>query len=70
MEYLKDGTLPDDRKESSKLRIIARQYELMEGTLYRRSFLKSWLRCMGPLQASYVIREIHEGSCSMHAGPR
>ncbi|GJZ90992.1 reverse transcriptase domain-containing protein [Tanacetum coccineum] len=29
-----------------------------------------WLRCVGPLQADYVIREIHEGSCSMHAGPR
>ncbi|GJU32657.1 reverse transcriptase domain-containing protein [Tanacetum coccineum] len=70
MEYLKDGTLPGDRKEASKLHIKARQYELMEGTLYRRSFLKPWLRCLGPLQASYVIREIHEGSYSMHAGPR
>ncbi|GJX95110.1 reverse transcriptase domain-containing protein [Tanacetum coccineum] len=33
IEYLKDGTLPDDRKESSKLRIKARQYELLEGVL-------------------------------------
>ncbi|GKB64607.1 reverse transcriptase domain-containing protein, partial [Tanacetum coccineum] len=24
----------------------------------------------GPLQANYVLREIHEGSCSMHAGTR
>ncbi|GJY37292.1 reverse transcriptase domain-containing protein [Tanacetum coccineum] len=70
IEYLKEGTLPDDRKEASKLRIKARQYELLEGILYRRSFLKPWLRCVGPLQADYVIREIHEGSCSMHAGPR
>ncbi|GJX96794.1 reverse transcriptase domain-containing protein [Tanacetum coccineum] len=70
IEYLKDGTLPGDRKEASKLRIKARQYELLEGVLYRRSFLKPWLRCVGPLQADYVIREIHEGSCSMHAGPR
>ncbi|GKE41018.1 reverse transcriptase domain-containing protein, partial [Tanacetum coccineum] len=37
MEYLKDGTLPDDRNEASKLRIKARQYELVEGVLYRRS---------------------------------
>ncbi|GKD71825.1 reverse transcriptase domain-containing protein, partial [Tanacetum coccineum] len=44
IEYLKDGTLPDDRKEASKLRIKARQYELLEGVLYRRSFLKPWLR--------------------------
>ncbi|GJV13782.1 reverse transcriptase domain-containing protein [Tanacetum coccineum] len=70
LEYLKDGTLPEDKKEVSKLCIKARQYELMEGILYKRSFLKPWLRCAGPLQANYVIREIHEGSCSMHAGPR
>ncbi|GJX11599.1 reverse transcriptase domain-containing protein [Tanacetum coccineum] len=69
-EYLKDGVLPDDKKEASKLRIKARQYELMDEILYRRSFLRPWLRCVGPLQADYVIREIHEGSCSMHAGPR
>ncbi|GJX96254.1 reverse transcriptase domain-containing protein [Tanacetum coccineum] len=68
MEYLKYGTLPDDRKESSKLCIKARQSELLEGD--RRSFLKPWLRCVGSLQADYVIREIHEGSCSMHVGPR
>nr|GEY63625.1 reverse transcriptase domain-containing protein [Tanacetum cinerariifolium] len=40
------------------------------GVLYRLSFLTSWLRCVGPLQAEYVMWEIHEGSCSMHAGPR
>nr|GEX13818.1 reverse transcriptase domain-containing protein [Tanacetum cinerariifolium] len=70
MEYLKDGTLSYDRKEASKLRIKARQYELLEWVLYRRSFLKSWLRCVGLLQADYMLREIHEGSCSMHVGPR
>ncbi|GKE27912.1 reverse transcriptase domain-containing protein [Tanacetum coccineum] len=70
IEYMKDGTLPGDRKEASKLRIKARQYELLEGILYKRSFLKPWLRYVGPLQADYVIREIHEGSCSMHAGHR
>ncbi|GJW45872.1 reverse transcriptase domain-containing protein [Tanacetum coccineum] len=70
MEYLKDGTLPGDRKDASKLRINARQYKLIEGVLYKRSFLKPWLRCVGPLQVDYVIREIHEGSCNMHTGPR
>ncbi|GJV53942.1 reverse transcriptase domain-containing protein [Tanacetum coccineum] len=70
VEYLRDGTLPDDKKEASKLRIKARQYELVEGVLYRRSFLTLWLRYVGTFQAAYVIREIHERSCSMHAGPR
>nr|GFA43903.1 reverse transcriptase domain-containing protein [Tanacetum cinerariifolium] len=69
VEYLKEGTLFSDRREARKLRIKARQYELMKGILYRRSFLTSWLRCVGPLQTGYVIREIHEGSCSMNVGP-
>nr|GEU65989.1 reverse transcriptase domain-containing protein [Tanacetum cinerariifolium] len=70
IKYLRDETLPDNRNEASKVRIKARQYELLEGILYRRSFLKPWLRYVRPLQADYVIRKIHEGSCSMHAGPR
>nr|GEV17168.1 reverse transcriptase domain-containing protein [Tanacetum cinerariifolium] len=70
VDYIKEGVLPGDKKEARKLRLKARQYELMEGVLYRRSFLTPWLRCVGPLQADYVMREIHEGSCSMHAGPR
>nr|GFA59276.1 reverse transcriptase domain-containing protein [Tanacetum cinerariifolium] len=70
VDYLKGGVLPGDKKEARKLRLKARQYELIEGVLYRRSFLTPWLRCVGPLQADYVTREIHEGSCSMHAGPR
>ncbi|GJS02238.1 reverse transcriptase domain-containing protein [Tanacetum coccineum] len=56
MEYLKDGTLPDDRKEASKLRLKARQYELMEGTLYRRSFLKPWLRTTVSSSKGYATR--------------
>nr|GFA00577.1 reverse transcriptase domain-containing protein [Tanacetum cinerariifolium] len=70
VNYLKEGTLPEDEKEARKLRLKARQYELMEGILYKRLFLTPWLRCVGPLQAEYVMKEIREGSCSMHAGPR
>nr|GFB94080.1 hypothetical protein [Tanacetum cinerariifolium] len=70
VNYLKEGILPGDEKEARKLRLKARQYELMEGVLYKRSFLTPWLRCVGPLQAEYVMKEIHEGSCSMHAGLR
>nr|GEV50134.1 reverse transcriptase domain-containing protein [Tanacetum cinerariifolium] len=70
VNYLKEGTLLEDEKKAQKFRLKSRRYELMEGILYKRSFLTPWLRCVGPLQAEYVMREIHEGSCSMHAGPR
>nr|GEX80451.1 reverse transcriptase domain-containing protein [Tanacetum cinerariifolium] len=69
-DYLKEGVLPGDNKEARNLRLKARQYELKEEVLYRRSFLTPWLRCVGPLQVDYVMREIHKGLCSMHAGPR
>nr|GEU58639.1 hypothetical protein [Tanacetum cinerariifolium] len=36
LEYLKEGTLPGDKKEARKLRLKARQYKLIEGILYRR----------------------------------
>ncbi|GJV97729.1 reverse transcriptase domain-containing protein [Tanacetum coccineum] len=67
MEYLKDGTLPDDRKEASKLRIKARQYELLEGVLYRRSFLKLWLRTMvrgGQSHAVGILLANHASGCT------
>nr|GEV52552.1 reverse transcriptase domain-containing protein [Tanacetum cinerariifolium] len=51
VDYLKGGVLPEDKKEARKLLLNARQYELMEGVLYRRSFITPWLRCVGPLQA-------------------
>nr|GEX99539.1 reverse transcriptase domain-containing protein [Tanacetum cinerariifolium] len=48
-DYLKEGVLLGDNKEARKLRLKARQYELREGVLYRRSFLTPWLRCIRPL---------------------
>nr|GEW23082.1 reverse transcriptase domain-containing protein [Tanacetum cinerariifolium] len=43
IEYLRDETLSENQKEASKLHIKARKYKLLEGILYRRSFLKPWL---------------------------
>nr|GFC39665.1 hypothetical protein [Tanacetum cinerariifolium] len=67
VNYLKEGILPGDEKETRKLRLKARQYELMEGIPYKRLFLTPWLRCVGPLQAEYVMKEIYKGSCSKDA---
>ncbi|XP_071712608.1 uncharacterized protein [Rutidosis leptorrhynchoides] len=69
-EYLELGILPEDKKEARKIRIKAPSYKIMNGALYRKSFLTPWLRCVGPNQASIIIREMHEGICGLHAGPR
>ncbi|GKB45338.1 reverse transcriptase domain-containing protein [Tanacetum coccineum] len=70
IEYLAEGTLPAEIKKAREIKIKARQYALVSGVLYRKSFLEPWLRCVGPVQAEYVVKVIHEGSCSMHSGPR
>ncbi|GKB20848.1 reverse transcriptase domain-containing protein [Tanacetum coccineum] len=69
-EYLTEETLPAERKKARAVRLKSRRYAVINRVLYKKSFLEPWLRCVEPLQANYVLREIHEGSCSMHAGPR
>ncbi|GJW36008.1 reverse transcriptase domain-containing protein, partial [Tanacetum coccineum] len=69
-EYLTKEILPVDKKKARAIRRKAARYIMINGTLYKKSFLGPWLRCVGPLQANYVLIEIHEGLCSMHSGPR
>ncbi|GJW35494.1 reverse transcriptase domain-containing protein [Tanacetum coccineum] len=69
-KYLTKEILPEDKKKAMVVRRKASRYTIINGTLYKKSFLGPWLRCVGPLQANYVLREIHEGSCSMHSSPR
>ncbi|GKC35389.1 reverse transcriptase domain-containing protein [Tanacetum coccineum] len=69
-KYLAEETLPTDMKKARAIRRKSWRFAVINGILYKKSFLGPWLRCVGPLQANYVLREIHEGSCSMHAGTR
>nr|GEV98571.1 reverse transcriptase domain-containing protein [Tanacetum cinerariifolium] len=69
-EYLMEETLPADVKKARAIRRKSQRFAIINGTLYKRSFLGPWLWCIGPLQANYVLKEIHKGSCSMHAGTR
>ncbi|GJZ82599.1 reverse transcriptase domain-containing protein [Tanacetum coccineum] len=44
--------------------------EVVRSTVQERILGPDVEVCVGPLQANYVIREIHMGSCGMHIGPR
>ncbi|GJS23014.1 reverse transcriptase domain-containing protein [Tanacetum coccineum] len=69
-EYLTNETLPTERKKARAIKRKSQRFAIINGILYKKSFLGPWLRCVGSSQANYVLREIHEGSCSMHAGTR
>ncbi|GKA97005.1 reverse transcriptase domain-containing protein [Tanacetum coccineum] len=69
-KYLRVETLSVEVNKARAVRKKSQRFSVINGVLYKKSFLRPWLRCVRPLQANYVLREIHEGSCSMHAGTR
>ncbi|XP_022027868.1 uncharacterized protein LOC110929071 [Helianthus annuus] len=70
IKFLRDGILPEGEWAARKIRVKALQYELIDGELYRRSYLGPSLKCVDMEEAEYVVREMHEGICGMHSGPR
>nr|GEV15823.1 hypothetical protein [Tanacetum cinerariifolium] len=64
---LEEGIWPEDENEARTLRLKIGQYVMEEGIMFKKSYLSLMLECVGPLQANYIIREVHEGACGMHA---
>ncbi|PKI51810.1 hypothetical protein CRG98_027802 [Punica granatum] len=46
------------------------KYEAREERMVRRGYLEPFLRCLGPIKASYVLHEIHEGIAGAHERAR
>ncbi|GKB63999.1 reverse transcriptase domain-containing protein [Tanacetum coccineum] len=67
---LEEGVLPKDENKSRALRMKISQYVMEDRVLFKKSYFSPMLRCVGPLQANYIIREVHKGACKMHARAR
>ncbi|GKD33625.1 reverse transcriptase domain-containing protein [Tanacetum coccineum] len=70
VEAQKKGKLPEDPVDARTLMEKIGNYTMEDEVLYMKSYWVSLMSCVGPLQANYVIREVHMGSCGMHDGPR
>ena len=68
--YIKDGNLSSDPAEARKVQIRSSRFTILNEELYKRGFSQPYLKCLGPRDAEYVLREIHEGVCGNHSGPR
>ncbi|GJS31304.1 reverse transcriptase domain-containing protein [Tanacetum coccineum] len=68
--YLEKEKLPEDLVDARTLMEKIGNYTMEDGVLYSKSYLVPLMGCVGPLQANYIIREMHMGSCRMHDGPR
>ena len=62
--------LPNGKEAARKLKVQAARFVLIKDVLYKRGFSCSYLRCLGPEEADYVIREVHERIYGNHSGLR
>ena len=70
IKFLGQGILLDDKGETRKVQRKAVRYALCDGSLYKRSYLGLWLRCITPEEGENVLREIHKGLCGAHVSYR
>lgn len=70
LKYISDVVEPDDPKELALNRKWATSYSVVDGKLFRIWFSMPLLKCFGPKETYYVLREIHEGICGHHPGGR
>uniref|UniRef100_A0A2N9H6C8 RNase H type-1 domain-containing protein n=1 Tax=Fagus sylvatica TaxID=28930 RepID=A0A2N9H6C8_FAGSY len=69
--YLKEGVLPEQKKEAEIIRRKAARFWLSKDLkLYRRSFSGPYLLCVHPDIIEDLLYEIHEGICGSHTGGR
>nr|KYP49908.1 hypothetical protein KK1_028299 [Cajanus cajan] len=68
--YLKKGTLPEDKDEARKMRMRSAKFAIIKDELFKRGVSTPLLKCVTASQVAYVIKEIHQGICDMHFGAR
>ncbi|XP_073154213.1 uncharacterized protein [Henckelia pumila] len=68
LEYMEKGELPKDPKKAYRLKQRSLRFVMVEGVLYKKSFSGPLLKCLGPKEAHYVLKKIHEECCGNHLG--
>ncbi|XP_075478885.1 uncharacterized protein LOC142519741 [Primulina tabacum] len=63
-QYLCHGKVRVEPKRAREVKRRALRFTLLDGILYKRSFSRPLLKCLGPKEADYVLREVHEGCCA------
>ncbi|XP_020208891.1 uncharacterized protein LOC109793831, partial [Cajanus cajan] len=68
--YLKEGTLPEDKDEARKVKMRSAKFVIVGDKLFKRGISTPLLKCLTAPQAAYVIDEIGRGICGLHSGAR
>ena len=72
MKFLELGVYLDsaDKRERCSIRMMAMQYILCRGQLYRRSYDGMHLRCLKREEVEGVMEEVHQGICGSYMNGR
>ncbi|PKA64790.1 hypothetical protein AXF42_Ash016821 [Apostasia shenzhenica] len=60
LDYLKNGIQPDNKQDAQKLKLTCAKYALIDGELYRRSYVKPLTKCLRPEETLKVMECIKE----------
>ncbi|KAL5808663.1 hypothetical protein ACOSQ3_029354 [Xanthoceras sorbifolium] len=69
-DYLMNNTLPSNKVEACRIKIKAAKFSIIEGQLYKRSYFGLYLKCIDPIEAQQVLKDLHEGQCGNHSAGR
>jgi hypothetical protein len=61
---------PSDINEAKRLKHHSRDFALIEGQLYKKGVSQPMLKCVTETEGVQILREVHNGTCGSHAGPR
>jgi ribonuclease HI len=63
--YLQGHYHPSDR-----LKHRSRDFALVEGQLYKKGISQPMLKCISETEGIQILREVHNGTCGSHSGPK
>ena len=70
MAYLKGYHEPKTKEEEKRMQQRRQGYIIINDELYKASIIAPLLKCVASSKGKQLLKEIHEGSCGSHNGPR
>jgi hypothetical protein len=61
---------PKDEANAARMVARARNYTLIDETLYKKGVVQPLLKCISQSEGKELLQEIHSGICGLHIGPR
>jgi ribonuclease HI len=61
---------PSNVNKAKRLKHRSRDFAIIEGQLYKKGVSQPMLKCVTETKGIQIMREVHNGTCGSHSGPR